>query len=139
MSQRLASTCQACIWKRRGGTKSKAEYNGPCCQGSRKPGDFGKSHDEAGIPFYGCGGCGKPLPGEEQRVAKEQGWEAEAEPATVVAPRKPAVDPAVYYEQLIEDEEEWFREYQAVEDAALNDHLDTPQDHWHEATGPGDP
>ena len=83
--------------------------------------------------------CGKPLPGEEQRVAKEQGWEAEAEPATVVAPRKPAVDPAVYYEQLIEDEEEWFREYQAVEDAALNDHLDTPQDHWHEATGPGDP
>ena len=30
-------------------------------------------------------------------------------------------------------------EYQAVEDAALNDHLDTPQDHWHEATGPGDP
>ena len=53
-----------------GGASKNAAYNGPCCGGTRKVGDFGRYTDPAsGTKFYACGSCRKPLAlTDEQRT-----------------------------------------------------------------------
>ena len=58
------------LWaSRRGGSSnSNPKFNGPCCGGTRMPGDGALSLMNNGKMGWACA-CGRPLPGEAERLA----------------------------------------------------------------------
>ena len=60
----------------REGNNSKPEYNGPCCGGTRKVGDFGRYLCQPGnVYLYCCGKCRTPLAltdDQRERMAKNK-------------------------------------------------------------------